>query len=64
RETLLPLLIMPVVAPVLLGGTQAWMAALGLSSTDGWKWLSLIGSFTAIYVALGILSFSTLLEES
>ncbi len=64
RETLLPLLILPVVAPVLLGATQAWMAALGTSSTDGWKWLSLLGSFAAIYVAAGILSFSTLVEES
>ena len=26
RETLLPLLLLPVVAPVLLGATQAWMA--------------------------------------
>jgi heme exporter protein B len=64
RETLLPLLVLPVVAPVLLGATQCWMAALGLSSTDGWKWLSLLGSFGAIYVALGILSFSTLVEDS
>ena len=64
RETLLPLLLMPVVAPVLLGATQCWMAALGLSVTDGWKWLSLLGSFAAIYVALGVLSFSTLVEES
>ncbi|MGH9115030.1 MAG: heme exporter protein CcmB, partial [Acidimicrobiales bacterium] len=39
RETLLPLLVLPVVAPVLLGATQAWMAALGLSDTDGWRWL-------------------------
>jgi heme exporter protein B len=64
RETLLPLLILPVVAPVLLGATQAWMAALGLSTTDGWKWLSLLGSFAAIYLALGVLSFSTLVEET
>lgn len=64
RETLLPLLILPVVAPVLLGATQCWMAALGASSTDGWKWLSLLGSFAAIYLALGVLSFSTLVEDS
>ncbi len=64
RETLLPLLVLPVVAPVLLGATQAWMASLGTSSTDGWKWLSLLGSFAAIYVAAGVLSFSTLVEES
>lgn len=64
RETLLPLLILPVVAPVLLGATQAWMAALGTSTTDGWRWLSLLGSFAAIYVAAGILSFSTLVEDT
>jgi heme exporter protein B len=64
RETLLPLLVLPVVAPVLLGATQAWMAALGLSAVDGWKWLSLLGGFAVIYIALGIVSFSTLVEES
>ena len=64
RETLLPLLILPVVAPVLLGATQCWMAALGSSTTDGWRWLSLLGAFGAIYIALGIVSFSTLVEET
>jgi heme exporter protein B len=64
RETLLPLLILPVVAPVLLGATQAWMAALGLSSVDGWKWLGLLASFAAIYLTLGVLCFSTLVEEA
>jgi len=63
RDTLLPLLLLPVVAPVLLAATQCWMAALGLSSVDGWKWLSLLGCFAAIYVVIGILSFATLLED-
>jgi heme exporter protein B len=64
RETLLPLLVLPVVAPVLLGATQAWMAALGLSTTDGWKWLALLASFATIYVTLGVLAFGSLLEET
>jgi heme exporter protein B len=64
RETLLPLLVLPVVAPVLLAATQCWMAALGLSHTDGWKWLSLLAAFGAIYMALGVVSFSTLVEET
>jgi heme exporter protein B len=64
RETLLPLLILPVVAPVLLGATQAWMAALGLSTTDGWKWLVLLISFAAIYLTLGVLLFSSLVEDA
>jgi heme exporter protein B len=64
RETLLPLLLLPVVAPVLLGATQAWMAALGLSTTDGWQWLALLASFAAIYLTLGVLLFGALLEEA
>jgi heme exporter protein B len=63
RETLLPLLILPVVAPVLLAATQAWLSALRLSSDDGWRWLGLLGAFAAIYLSLGVLGFGTLLEE-
>jgi heme exporter protein B len=64
RETLLPLLFLPVVAPVLLGASQAWMAALGLASTDGWRWLVLLVSFAAVYVTMGVLAFGALLEET
>jgi heme exporter protein B len=63
RETLLPLLILPVVAPVVLGASQAWMAALGLSNTDGWKWLVLLVSFAVIYVTMGVLAFGSLVED-
>jgi heme exporter protein B len=64
RETLLPLLILPVVAPVMLGATQAWRAALGLSTDAGGRWLVLLISFAAIYVTLGVLAFGALLEEA
>jgi heme exporter protein B len=64
RETLLPLLILPIVAPVMLGATQAWLSALGLSTDGGGKWLVLLISFAAIYVTLGVLFFGPLLEES
>jgi heme exporter protein B len=64
RETLLPLLILPVVAPVLLAATEAWRAALGLSVDHGGRWLVLLASFAAIYLTLGVLAFGTLLEEA
>jgi heme exporter protein B len=64
RETLLPLLLAPVLAPVVLAATQAWRAALGLSTGGGWRWLGLLGSFTAIYLAGGVLSFGALMEET
>jgi heme exporter protein B len=63
RETLLPLLLAPVLAPVVLAGTEAWRDALGLSSGDGWRWLGLLGCFAAIYLAAGVLSFGALMEE-
>ena len=64
RETLLPLLILPVVAPVLLAATEAWRAALDLDTDDGWRWLTLLGCFAAIYLTLGVLGFGTLLEDA
>jgi heme exporter protein B len=64
RETLLPLLVLPVVAPVLLAATQAWLAALGTSTDHAGRWLVLLACFAAIYVTLGVLAFGTLLEEA
>ena len=63
RETLLPLLLLPVVAPVLLGAARAWEAALGLGVDDGWRWVQLLAVFAAAYVAFGIGLFSSILEE-
>jgi heme exporter protein B len=64
RETLLPLLLAPVLAPVVLSATEAWRSALGLSSGDGWRWLALLGCFAAIYLAGGSVGFGALMEEA
>lgn len=64
RETLLPLLLLPVLAPVLLGATRASEAALGLGLDDGWRWLQLLATFAVIYTTFGVLAFGPLLEES
>ena len=64
RETLLPLLLAPVLAPIVLAATEAWRSALHLSSADGWRWLILLGCFAAIYVAGGAVCFGTLMEET
>jgi hypothetical protein len=37
---------------------------LGFSSGTGWRWLGLLGGFTAIYLAGGVLSFGALMEET
>ena len=64
RETLLPLLLLPVVAPVLLGATRASEAALGLGTDSGWPWVQLLAVFAVVYVGFGVVAFGPLLEES
>lgn len=64
RETLLPLLLLPVLAPVLIAATSAFELAFQGRSSEGWAWCALLGVFASAYLALGILSFGSLLEES
>ena len=65
RETLLPLLLLPVVAPVLLGATRATEAALDIApAAEAWPWVRLLSVFAVIYTTFGVLAFGTLLEEA
>lgn len=66
RETLLPLLLFPVVAPVLIGATRATEAALGVSGAatgEGWPWVGLLVIFAALFGVGGTLAFGPLIEE-
>ena len=64
RDTLLPILLLPVLTPVLIGATRAFDAALGGTASDGWPWCVLLIAFALAYLAAGTLAFGTLLEES
>ncbi len=64
RETLLPLLLLPVLAPVLLGSTRAFEAAIGGNPSEGWPWLGLLAIFALVYIGSGAAAFGPLLEES
>ena len=66
RETLLPLLLLPVVAPVLIGATRATEAALGTNDatpSEGWPWIGLLGLFAVLFGAGGTLAFGALLDD-
>ena len=66
RETLLPLLLLPVVAPVLIGATRAVEAALGTGGTaiaDGWPWVGVVSVFAVAFGAGGTLAFGPLIDE-
>lgn len=67
RETLLPLLVLPVVAPVLIGATRAVEAALGtggVALSEGWPWIGLLAVFAVAFGVGGALAFGPLIEES
>jgi len=64
RDTLLPILWLPVVAPLLIGATQAFDAAYEQTSGAGWRWCGLLAAFALLYAAIGIFAFEPLLEES
>ena len=65
RETLLPFLLLPIVAPVLLAGTRIFQAAMaGGTPSDGTQWLRLLVVFDAVYVAVGVLLFGPILETA
>jgi heme exporter protein B len=64
RETLVPLLLLPAVVPVVLGGTRAFQAALDGAPGDGWQWVQLLVAFAVLVVAAGTAIFGPLLEEA
>lgn len=65
RETLLPLLLLPVVAPVLIAATRASEAALaGDPLGAAPQWLGLLGVFAVMYVGFGVVAFGPLMEEA
>ena len=60
--TLLPLLLLPVLAPVLIGATKAFEAAFGAEHIAGWDWCGLVFLFAVVYLVAGYLAYGTLLE--
>lgn len=66
RETLLPLLLLPVVAPVLIGATRSTEAAFGtngIATSEGWPWCGLLAVFAVLFTVAGALAFGPLIDE-
>ena len=64
RETVLPILLLPVLAPVLIGATRAFDDALGSVAVDGWAWIGMLAGFGLINLVLGALAYGVLSEET
>ncbi len=63
RETLLPILLLPVLAPVLIGATRAFDDALGAAAVDGWAWLMLLVGLAVVLTLVGALAHRVLVED-
>jgi hypothetical protein len=53
-----------VLAPVLLSAARASEVALGAAADDVWPWMRLLAVFAAVYVAVGVIAFGALMEET
>ena len=64
KETLLPLLFFPIVAPVLLAASRAWQLAINGYSSQGAVWLRILIAFAVIYCVLGTILYEQILETT
>ncbi len=64
RETLLPILLLPVLAPVLIAATRAFDDALGNAAVNGWSWCALLVALALFYALFGTWAFGPLMEET
>jgi heme exporter protein B len=63
RELLLPLLLLPILAPVLIAGVEATAGLLGSGHAAGREWLSMLAGFDVIFLTATWLLSGFLLEE-
>jgi heme exporter protein B len=64
RDTLLPILLLPLLAPVLISATRGFEIGLEGHAGGGWSWVALLGLFAAVYLVLGSILFRPLLEDA
>lgn len=64
RDTLLPVLLLPLLAPVLISATRGFEVGLEGHAGGGWSWVALLGVFATVYLALGAFLFRPLLEDA
>jgi heme exporter protein B len=63
RETVFPLLVLPLVTPVLVAGVKATESAVAARGQDVTSWLGLLVAFDVLFVGAGTLVFGNLMEE-
>nr|MBU6202595.1 heme exporter protein CcmB [Acidobacteriota bacterium] len=65
RDSLLPLLSLPVLAPLLIGAARATEAAFGSQTIDmsnGWAWTALLAVYAVVFGSAGAVAFAPLAQ--
>jgi heme exporter protein B len=64
RQVMLPLLLLPLTVPVILGSVQSTAAVLsGRGLAEAWHWMKLLVGFDVIFLVVCPLAFEFVLEE-
>ncbi len=62
-ESLVPLLVLPILAPIIIAATNCWSDALGNHGGLGDPWLVLLTVFAIVFLTVGVSSFGAILED-
>lgn len=63
REAILPMLVLPLVAPIMIAGVRATDLAAAGRSGEVLSWLGLLAAFDVVFLSVGVLVFGYLLED-
>jgi heme exporter protein B len=63
REVLLPLLLLPLAIPLVIGTVRVTTLVLEGRSGDAWAWFNLLAAFDVIFVTLAYIVFDLVLED-
>ena len=64
RDTILPMMLLPILTPVLVAATRAFDDGLGTSAVNGWSWCALLALFAIVYTAAGALAYAVVIEDA
>lgn len=64
RDTILPMMLLPILAPVLVAATRAFDDGLGTAAVNGWSWCALLAVFALLYATVGGAAYGVVLEDT